>query len=365
MTANNDYQDFTTAISRLTAQLGNSPAVSTAAGWNSATFTFNGWERSVNLLVVGNTNVITLSVTGSASGFVFLNAVPAYDGGIYYIPAMPVIDSGVTISWYQVTTASVTIYAVGSDEPLAHAVFNPVTPTEAISEHLLVGFPQSCPANVLTTVNVAVDRTTKALRCTVDNPLAETYGKIVGASSGTTYYDGSSTNTPFPSTPIPIDNVADTHVNVILQTTAIASCNLYVAAVNVPDYAGNTPLVKGMQSNELAPDSKQSELPNQIPVKFDGTVAASGTQSLVAAVAGRQYRAHQLLITQATAVGTDIDIEDTIGVLVVHIHWSTTLQSQLVPLYGQILTLGAGIQLHNQLAAATATIGVTLWYSVL
>lgn len=365
MTSNLDFADFTNVTTRQMLQETNSPIVSVTSGWNSVTLTLYGWERSLNLLVQNADNVISLNVVGVTSGFTYLAAAPAYDSGFYYVPAMPVVDTQVTLTWYQVNATSVTIYAIGSDEPIAQAIVNPITPTQSLNERLLNGFPVICPSNATTTFTVSLDSTTQAVRCTIELGETITWGKVVGGNSGTVYYDGSATNVSFPTTPIPVNINQDVFVDIIVKTTALAPPLLYVALVNSADFSGNIPLVQGMSSNELAPNQSLIDTPNQLPVTFDGTVPLSGTVSLLPSSAGIQYRLHQILITLSSAVATDIDLEDTSANIYCHIHFGTTLQTIVVPLFGMVAPVANGLQLKNRLAAVTGNIGLTLWYSVL
>src|SRR2546426_1095444 len=180
MTSSLDAQDHTKTTSRLMLQLTGSPLVTVAAGWQTATLSVDAFARSLNLLVQNASNVISLTVTGVTTGFVYLNAIPVYDGGIYYIPTMPVVDGSVTIKYYQVTAVSVSIYLIESDEPIAVSLFNPVTPTQATSERLVYGTPQFCGANISTGFGFTLDATTNALRCTVDTPANYLWGQVRG-----------------------------------------------------------------------------------------------------------------------------------------------------------------------------------------
>lgn len=365
MTTQSDFLDFTNATSRLQQSLSGSPVVSSTAGVNTTTLTVDTWARSLTVLIPNAANVLTLSIVGTTSGFTYLNATPAYDGGIYYIPVLPVVDAQVTLTWYQIAIApTVSIYVTESDEPISTTIFNPISPTISTSERDVYGLPQPCPANILTSVIVVPDVTTKALRCSVDNVNAELWGRIIGIS-GTVYFDGSATNTPFPTTPIAIDGLNEAHVTVFVQTTVALSCNLYISAINAPDFSGNIPITHPMAPNELAPDPKQSETPNQFPAIFDGSIAANGMQSLVGIVSGRQYRLFAISIMQYSGIATSINLEDTSGAIYFHYHYSAASNEVYVPLFGQITTRASGIQLHNLLASATATLAVTLWYSVL
>lgn len=365
MVAANDFQDFTSGTSRLMLPVAQSPLVSTVAGWQSVVCDVPLWARSLNVLVAGNSNVISLSVTGVSTGFIYLNAMPAYDGGIYYIPAVPVIDVQVTVRWYQVTAASVSMYVLASDEPISVSVFNPVSPTQAISEHLAANLPKSLAFGGITATDIPLDSTTKAVRCTVDNADNYVSGKLVGNQSGKVYYDGTATNSTFPITPIPVDITVDNTVNAQLTFNAGQSVQFYAAAVNVPDFAGNIPLTHTMSSNELAPDTRQSETPNEYPSIFDGTVPASGNVTLIAAVAGLQLRLHAIAIMQYTTVATAIELQDTIPNAFFHYHYGAAMNSIPVPLFGQLAARGAGIRLHNTTAVLSGAVGVTLWYSVL
>lgn len=364
MTANPDYLDFTTAVSRLTAQLANSPVVSTTAGWNSVTLTLLGWERSLNLLVQNPSNVISLAITGVTTGFTYLSAMPALDSGIYYLPAMPVVDAQITVSWYQVTTTSVSIYVIASDEPIAVGIFNPVSPTLAYNENITGTVPVFCAANVTTTAAFNVNSTTDAVRCSVDVPANYVWGRVVGATSGNVYYDGSATNKPFPLTPIPIDRTVDSAVNVSVHTTVAGTVNLYISAVNTPDFSGNVPLTHPMAPNELAPDARSSNIPNQAPAIARGAIAASGDLVLFAATANVQIRLFGITIFNTSATATNVDLMDT--TVTPYLRLETNQIFQLYkPLFGQLVARGRGIKLHNNGGVATGTISATLDYSVL
>ena len=364
MTANPDYLDFTTAVSRLMAQLTGSPIVNAAAGWNSATLTFNGWERSVALLIQNAANIISLSISGVTTAFRYLNALPAVDGAVYYIPAFPAVDTQLTVSWYQVTAGSVTLYAIGSDEPLAHALFNTIEPVKAVTERLYYGMPLSCPINVITTQSISLDTTTGAVRCTVQEPGSYTWGKVVGNQSGTVYYDGSASNQKFPTTPIPVDRTADTSVTVSVQGGNVNTFHLYVSLLDVPDFAGSTPLVQAMSSSQLAPLPDVTDVPNQYPVINDGVIAASATVNLVAPVTGGQLRLHQLTIISGSTSAAVINLSDSAGNVFFKHHSSITYQIT-IPLFGRLCAKGATLQLVNTTAIASGQMTWHVDYSVL
>lgn len=364
MVASPDFQDFTQGSSRLMQQLAGSPVASSAAGVNSVTLLVPDFARSLNLLVTAPDNVITLTVVGATTGFAYLNAVPAYDGGIYYLPAMPVVDNQVTITWYQVLAAAVSIYAIASDEPISVSLFNPISPTQATSERLAPYTPRTVASGVGTNFNATLDATTRAIRVTIDNPNNYTSGKIVGSQSGIVYFNGEPTGTKFPITPIPVDNTQDTTVNIEVTNIGGFNSNVYVALVNVPDFAGSLPITHKLSPNELAPDPRQSQTPNQLPATFNGSITNGASQVLVAAVANMQLRIHQITLTTPSTAGPVLALEDTNG----NVYWKDNTgvaHSIVVPLFAQVAPLGTGFRLNNIGTAITGAIAVTLWHSVL